>query len=169
MIHQNSLNTGVTWRATAVDGSNEIYNLIATAFAYDTLGIKKFGCFDATGSSPDDIDERVYNPSGQLVYYTPITLGEISGVNDYDDQISYEVFPNPSSDVININLAFDKQVDYALVLLYDATGKMVQGRKYSNVTDRNVRYNVADFAPGVYTVKIQTPEGYNAKTFVVQH
>ncbi len=175
MIHQNSLNQGVTWRAFAIS-TGDRYSTTATDLAFDTIGradasfTPNFCGFEATGSSPDDIDSRIYNRSGQLTYYVPINLGRMPGtaVNDFDASISFNVFPNPTANKLNIDLNFEEAVDYAVVSILDNTGKYIRGMKFDNVTNRSTSMDVSALTNGVYTLQVQTPNGFSTKQFAVQ-
>jgi hypothetical protein len=173
MIHHRSLNTGVTWRPRAVSTGDPL-STTAADLAFDTLGILDASirnvCYvEATGSSPDDIDERTYTRAGQLSYYCPITLGEAepSSVNDFDATIGLEVFPNPTSDFINLEMNFEETVDYATVSILDNTGRFVRGMKFEQVSNKTTSIDLSNVASGVYTMKIATPNGFTTKQFIV--
>jgi hypothetical protein len=172
MIHHNSIEPGVTWRPSAVSTGDPL-STTAADLAFDTLGrldanIRNAVYFEATGSSPDDIPDREFQRSGQLSYYCPIFLGEFTGVNDIEESITFGVFPNPTADLLNIDLEFEDAVEYAAISILDNTGKFVRGMSFDNVTKRSTSINVSALADGVYHVKIQTPNGYSTKQFIVQ-
>lgn len=172
MIHQNSLNQGVTWRAFAIS-TGDVFSTTATDLAFDSIGraddtfMPNFCGFEATGSSPDDIDDRIYGRSGQLTYYVPINLGETTNVNDFDASISFDVFPNPTADVLNVDLNFEEAVEFAMLSIVDNTGKFIQGMKFKNVTNKSTSIDVTALTSGMYTLKISTPNGFSTKQFAV--
>jgi hypothetical protein len=172
MIHHNSIEPGVTWRPEAVSTGDPL-STTAADLAFDTLGrldatIRNAVYYEATGSSPDDIPDREFQRAGQLSYYCPVYLGEVTGVNDIDESITFGVFPNPTADLLNIDLEFEDAVEYAAISILDNTGKFVRGMSFDNVTKRSTSINVSTLSNGVYHIKIQTPSGYSTKQFIVQ-
>jgi hypothetical protein len=75
----------------------------------------------------------------------------------------FKVFPNPTSDVINVSIKMEEQKELMLLLL-DINGKTVFTGKYSNTIER---IDVTGFAAGVYLLKVT--DGKNSfKLFKVQ-
>lgn len=83
-----------------------------------------------------------------------VTTG-VLGVSDLDKAIS-SVYPNPVTDVLNVNLSADFDVNNTSVTLTDMSGRTV--RTFKGATS----YNVADLAAGLYVVKIS--DGKNTTT-----
>ncbi len=168
MLHMNSFNTGVTWRPRAISAPGETLNSVATVLAYDSLGVFNFMSMDATGSSFDDVATRNFEASGQLTYYTPISLSTVNSTsNEFNETFSLNVFPNPTAELLNVNFNFEEQMDYAAIQITDNTGKFVRGMKYDNISAREVSIDVSDLNAGMYNVVIQTPKGFTSKQFTV--
>ena len=72
------------------------------------------------------------------------------------------LFPNPASDVLNINL--NSNLQRADVSLVDITGKVVYTNSYKNVNELQI--NTSDFATGMYQVVIATELGTTVKRVV---
>jgi len=79
---------------------------------------------------------------------------------------SMEVFPNPATSFVNININFDEATD-ATLFITDVTGKLVQTQALNNVTNEKVNINVSDLAAGTYIARITTAEGFKTERFVV--
>jgi hypothetical protein len=68
------------------------------------------------------------------------------------------MYPNPATDFVSLNFsAFVKES--ALVSVYDNTGRLVVSESFTGTQLRaNNNLNVADLAPGVYSVQINIDE-----------
>jgi len=74
-----------------------------------------------------------------------------------------KIFPNPVSDVLNIDLG---ELNAHTLELYDVLGKRVEYRKIE--ADRMINLNVNKFEKGIYLLKIQTDQGIVSKRVVVE-
>lgn len=97
----------------------------------------------------------VYNPNG--VNLVPIFENELTSRNS--------LFPNPVSDmaVFDFELMENEQIHFEW---FDATGKKVLGDITENFQAGNNRitFNVNALVPGIYFLKMQTPDGRTSFT-----
>jgi hypothetical protein len=82
------------------------------------------------------------------------------GVENFDIDNTVSVYPNPATNVLNINA----NSNINRVEVYNMMGQMV-GMYEAN--DVNTQINTTAFANGVYTVKIATENGTTTKKFTV--
>jgi len=83
------------------------------------------------------------------------TLMYINSLNNPENELlQVKLFPNPSSDIVNINIDNVKNLQ---VLIFDVTGKIVKTFLETN------KIYVGDLANGFYLVKLKSNE--NTKTF----
>ena len=80
------------------------------------------------------------------------------GLEDHAPSYEATVFPNPTSEVLNIRTSTFENVTYTL---YDAQGKLVLQDKLSA---EQTAIQVSQFAPGAYTLLLNN-ETQNLKTF----
>lgn len=80
------------------------------------------------------------------------------GIEDFDDRYEVTIFPNPTSDILNINASEFMNVTYAM---YDALGKLVMQDKLSA---EQTPIPVRNLAPGGYSI-ILLNEAQKLKTF----
>ena len=79
-------------------------------------------------------------------------------------------FPNPTSDIININFDFDKSGDNLFELnIYSAFGKSVNLGTFSWVEINNKSINVSQYQDGMYFLTIESDNEYAISKFVVKH
>ncbi len=101
--------------------------------------------------------KKIGNKLMQLsLFREPITLTDKLGVEDPSKSI--KIFPNPTSDFINI-LATNKSIEK--VLIYDLSGKQI-------MSTTATRINVARLPSGVYTLNIKTENGIKNFKFIKQ-
>lgn len=85
----------------------------------------------------------------------------VSGVNEIELNASVDIFPNPTSDILNINCSFD--IDQ--VRIYNTFGQLI---KAENGVNNNLAINTSDFTSGMYILHIETVEGRIVKNFIVK-
>lgn len=74
------------------------------------------------------------------------------------DTESFVIYPNPASQVFNLSVKAE------LVQIYDITGKIVT----QYIQPENNVYDIANFNPGLYFVKIQTQNGVATQQLIVR-
>ena len=75
---------------------------------------------------------------------------EPSMYNNYTENATLKVYPNPAKTFVNVELAeLDKQ---ASLSLYNATGQLVISKNISNISER---INLTDLQKGFYIIKVQ--------------
>jgi hypothetical protein len=78
------------------------------------------------------------------------------GLEDHDPSFEATIFPNPTSDVLNIKISAFENVSYKL---YDSQGKLVlQDEVYAEQT----AIQVSQLAPGSYSLELIFEEGNEA-------
>ncbi len=79
----------------------------------------------------------------------------------------FTVFPNPTTDVLNVQLGLDKTAQSATVRIFDMAGKLMQQRQYDNVQQERFQYNINNLSSGTYFIQLITEEGAGTKKFIV--
>ncbi len=83
-----------------------------------------------------------------------------------DDNIM-TVYPNPTSDLVNLDLDLVQASDLELVI-FDPTGKIILSQKHQKVDQQRMTFDVSNYTAGVYHLAIYTNEGVKMKRFFVQ-
>ncbi len=92
------------------------------------------------------------------------SLGNIQGSfdNNYQYQSIFNVYPNPASDILNIEALDNLEYEYEV---YNITGdRLMQGELKSHT-----KINILKFSSGVYYLKIVSKKGSSFKKFLVTH
>jgi len=78
-----------------------------------------------------------------------------------DEGMGLSVFPNPTSDVLNVALELEEAADVTYIVT-DVTGRVINMATQSNVTEATSTLDVSSLAGGVYFITAQTAEGKQA-------
>ena len=80
-----------------------------------------------------------------------VTVGSPTEIAEYERSQTINVYPNPTTDVVNVNL-LPLIDDNPSVYLIDLLGKVVATS--TNISKTNVQFDVGDLNKGSYLVKI---------------
>jgi hypothetical protein len=78
-----------------------------------------------------------------------------------------EIFPNPATDFVTINVNLDKSSPVT-VTIADITGKVIVSDDQTNTQQASFTYPLPKLAAGIYLARIATNEGTLTKRFVVK-
>lgn len=97
-------------------------------------------------------------------------MGEGTGIRQAEDQLSENIhlFPNPVKDGklnLQFNLAYQSDVE---VSVYDISGKLVDSRHLSAVTQGSYGFKLNNLSPGMYLLKFRTDRAETSKKILVQ-
>lgn len=95
----------------------------------------------------NNISKEIYNAA----LFTPTILASVPEQTSVQQPL-FQVFPNPSSD--NINIRFNNNFNFATVELIDVLGSTVYSNQFKNTTDKII--SVASFTKGIYFLKVET-------------
>ena len=102
----------------------------------------------------------------------PVIRMEVELMSDTDDTPlpvgSFKVFPNPASDLINVELNLEEPSNTTIVMA-SLDGKIIEVKELSNVSKRSLNMNVAHLPAGTYVLKAYTESGSTTHKVVVAH
>lgn len=102
----------------------------------------------------------VGNDNGGLrAFNTTFEVGGGSSVGNVNE-LNFTISPNPTSDILDINLTDSIKADY---VIYDINGRLI---KSGNLIDKFTRLPVGNFSNGVYIIDIRANAKSNVKRFV---
>ncbi len=76
------------------------------------------------------------------------------------------VYPNPSTDFINVSLKFITTAKTVSINMIDVAGNTVYSTQLQNVIEDSKKIPVASFANGLYVIKVTTDQGTVTRKFV---
>lgn len=78
------------------------------------------------------------------------------GVDDYNHQISFSIYPNPASETVNISLKGIQWNNKATISITDITGKTISQKAVSlNDINQDISLNVRSLKTGIYFIKLE--------------
>lgn len=140
----------------AVDGSTVIRYRWNTN-SLDTFFAEIHGV-DVNGTPfTDPGAEDLANLGGNNILGFTCTFGTVSGIVDTRKKEGLKLYPNPTNDVLNVELPLDKAEDVH-VTISDISGRVIKtedlGRKQSGIYKYTT--NVANLNTGLYLIEIST-------------
>jgi hypothetical protein len=126
--------------------------------------------FDGTGSF--EIDSVVFHNQKGLIPSLPFTTTRVvNSVGNVKTAFAkFEVFPNPTTDMLNANITFGENgVNKVVYNIIDNSGRVVASIAHENVgTSDMFTYNTASLATGHYYLVVATTDGRTSfKKFAV--
>jgi len=89
-----------------------------------------------------------------------IIVSPVLGVDDIESKSSFSIYPNPSSDILNLKLPSNSLG--VLVEVFDVTGKNI----YKSIAIKPTSINVVNWKTGLYFVKVSSDSYEVTKRFV---
>lgn len=78
-----------------------------------------------------------------------------------------QIYPNPSTGIININFEFDAEEKVSL-LIQNINGQELENIPLGLVKTGNYNFDCSDFSPGIYFIKLQTDKGIITKKLIIE-
>ncbi len=142
-------------------GEKELYNPALDTNKTDMRGTYQAATFDdfAFGLS-FNVDSVIYNREIGMIpnlalrimpYTTPPV--DHTGVNSVPTgALKFEVFPNPASDVINVNIELAAAAKTVSYTIFDNHARIISRETHNNVLNETYSYSTSKLASGVYYV-----------------
>lgn len=117
--------------------------------------------------------EDVTFESGTFADIVPAVRLNIAGetvinTTDLDPANIINIMPNPADDYINIEVDLVNTQSIVRVNIMDATGKLVIGNIYENVSQGTFSFDTSSLASGAYFLNFVTDEGVRTKRLMIQ-
>lgn len=95
---------------------------------------------------------RIVNGNGCIAVSDPYEIANIS-IDEYLKN-SIKIFPNPTSDIVNVSLKTDSQ-ELGQIEIYNTIGELMYSNSLNlKLGDNSFQFDVSAFASGVYSVRI---------------
>lgn len=92
----------------------------------------------------------------------------LSAIEDFNGIEDMTVYPNPATDVLNIDLTLS-QADKLNLRLVDMTGKLLKEEVVEGADgDNHLRFDINGVAKGLYLLEVATPSGKSVRKVTVQ-
>ncbi len=117
---------------------------------------------DPSGLSAGTYQVEITDADGCLVLIEDIIIDNIVAISQVELNNAIEIFPNPTSGIIQIKLNTSSPLTGDLEL-YDFTGRLIQASKESIISGQLMSLDLSQYSDGIYTLKIRVED-----TFVVE-
>jgi hypothetical protein len=93
---------------------------------------------------------------------------ETSSINDLNEFTSLNVFPNPTSNLINVEISLEKP-EVVNVEVIDILGQRVKFEQFNNVGTgvTTMSVGVSNLASGVYTIRVSSDSAESFRKFTI--
>jgi len=159
----------------------------ATNLALDSLGINQvYGGFleDITPTTgPSEISDLLidFDLQGAVAtgnfgvlfdfrtIFLEMSINEIqSGTEDLNVSQAIDVYPNPATDKVFVDLALENVSKSVNVEVVDAKGQRVLSQDFDNVLNNKLEINTSNLVSGFYNVNVRTEDGLTSKKIMIQ-
>lgn len=149
-----------------------------TNFAFDTLHINRVcGTYwhrPGIDATYEDIRGRNYDRVGNegfgawSMLYLEMDVQKGSSTYDIDKNATVNIFPNPASRELYIDLTLENVNKEVRVELVAMDGRSVMSKSFSGIQDSRLKLEVSDLIAGTYSALIHTDNGVITKKVVIQ-
>ena len=140
----------------------------ATNFLSDSIGVERISCIWNTtsddGGINNDLTQVIFNPRLRM-HINEYSLVSVNNLLDEANKVN--VYPNPATEVVNMELDLVENLNNAVVRIVDLNARNVMEVVYEDLSSQTLTYSVANLAAGTYFLKIQSDKGYITKKFTI--
>ncbi|MBK0401640.1 T9SS type A sorting domain-containing protein [Adhaeribacter sp. BT258] len=122
-----------------------------------------------TYNQADEITERIYRswsfsqPGWNNQLREVYTTQWVTGLkNEIPQEITAKVYPNPTENLLNIEIA--EKTQNVTALLSDITGKVILSRNFKATEAKQL--NIQNLKPGIYLLTLQTEKGQAVRKII---
>jgi len=89
------------------------------------------------------------------------------GINENTNMIKYNLYPNPSSDKFNLEVAFNSPEEI-MITIENTLGQIVKKVNSSQTMEANFNFDLSECNKGIYFISIRTKTGISVKRLILQ-
>jgi hypothetical protein len=109
-----------------------------------------------------------FGPTVQVTADIRINNNVLTGINNLNfDALNYNVYPNPATDAVNIDLTNNRSENVSVIVMNNL-GQVVKSAELGNVTEVKYFMSTADLRSGIYYVKTSIGERSSTKKLIIQ-
>ena len=123
----------------------------------------------ANGDFSSGVEYDMNSFGGNTVPMVRLELTSNVNVKYLSEDNIVKVFPNPTSEMIQLEIGLTDFTKDAIIRISDINGREVRVEKAQNLQNQIFQYDVSNFANGTYFLHLMTENGFKVTKFVVQH
>lgn len=120
----------------------------------------------ATNLPAGDYEVTVTDANGCTEVLT-VTVDMLVNIADLNDQLRFELLPNPASDLVTVQLEFAEHTTVELELI-DILGRVAYKRSLENVRSEQIEIDLTTLVTGAYLVRVKSEEGQVVRKLIIQ-
>lgn len=105
-----------------------------------------------------DNDSTELHPEIKVCYSRPLAI-----FNNTRNELTFSVFPNPSSDIVTIKM---DGLDNPTIEVLNLAGKVIS--RQSDLKSTSTQINVSNYTKGIYFIKVYSRENVSVKKIIVE-
>ncbi|MDX1943042.1 MAG: PA domain-containing protein [Saprospiraceae bacterium] len=157
-----------------ISGNNDIDYFATVTVLSDLLNKKRYAGFLGINGELSTTTYTSAGFTGNLYSLLPIarmTVGSTpTSAKDLQKlENKFSIFPNPATDVLNVQFNLDQAPNNVKLRLFNVTGKMLQEWQYNALHQKQIQYDIQHLNSGTYFIQLITSEGIGAKKFIINH
>lgn len=127
------------------------------------MGIGKEGTLRLRNTA----DITTTNFGDDIVPVIRLNYDGVTSTNDLSNDIAINVFPNPASTQVAVNLDLTETVADMTIQIMDVAGRTLSTRALNNVQNVNETFDVSTLTNGIYFMHVSTDLGIQTQRFVI--
>ncbi len=131
------------------------------SFVIDTLSLNSIAFLDMNGN-PIEMNSQLFGTSQKLYYHQDPVL--IAGISEISAPLNFSIFPNPTGDVLNVNVE-GNYTDIEAVI-YSIDGQQITDPEKFKTNSFTLDLNQRNLKSGMYFIQLKTSGKVNNKRFV---
>ncbi len=149
---------------------NEDINYSATILRQNELATPRYGSFIGEGATATTEAFTALSASDSPAAIMRMNIEEdlVSTKDLLSADNSVRLFPNPVSNVLNVQLDLVDPANQLMLEITDLTGKLLLQKDYGQIQNETVTIDVKQFPVGTYFLTVRTNEGSKTERFVIQ-
>ena len=151
------------------DNYGRLYNEQGQLYCTSTASINCFEHYDLGNSFTETL---LWSCDGTNNRPNQSTDDGTSRLISENISLGLNVFPNPSSGLINIEINTDKDNEYEgeqFITVYDINGRIVHQNIFDTANVKLFQADLSDLTDGIYIVEYQNANVSNAKRIMIRH
>lgn len=130
------------------------------------VGTQKFPAL--TVSYSNETATSILGPTVTVGADIRINTAVLTGITDLNfDAVNYNVYPNPATDAVNINLSNEKTEDVSVIVINNL-GQVVKSIELGSSVEVKHQMNTSDLPAGIYHIKASIGERSTTKKLIIQ-
>ena len=109
---------------------------------------------------------KTFEPEfGKSIYYS-FVIGVIDHIKEQNNESYFEVYPNPTTSQITIDIALQEKTNTQIVIV-DMLGRIIENKMLNDFNIGTFKFDLSNESNGVYNVSIINKDGIQSKRIVL--